>query len=94
MIKIDKKVLEQAVEKWGVPSQSDMIIEECAELIQALSKMKRKMADPEKCYTNLIEELADVTIMMSQAEIMFNKLGHIQEAVDFKMERLNQTLKN
>jgi len=29
-------IYENAIEKWGIPLQEDMIIEECAELIQAI----------------------------------------------------------
>lgn len=39
---IDKeKILKDAVDNFGVISQIDMAIEECAELIQALNKIKR-----------------------------------------------------
>lgn len=47
----------------------DMLQEECAELIQAASKIKRaKRRDPHvdivKAYANLVEELADVQNMV------------------------------
>lgn len=37
-----QKVLIQALEKFGAPAQINMVIEECAELIQAIRKHDRK----------------------------------------------------
>lgn len=36
------EVLKRAIEKYGVLAQMDMATEECAELIQAINKLKRK----------------------------------------------------
>jgi hypothetical protein len=37
-----KEVLERAITTYGVHAQMDMATEECAELIQAINKLKRK----------------------------------------------------
>lgn len=37
----EEQILKDAVDNFGVPSQLDMAIEECAELIQAINKIKR-----------------------------------------------------
>ena len=62
--------IKQIADHYGMQSQQEMLIEECSELIQAMQKMKRAdIADPEecnKCMQNLLEELADVTIMIEQ----------------------------
>ncbi len=37
-----KKIYKEAIKKWGYPLQLNMLMEECAELIQATSKVLRK----------------------------------------------------
>lgn len=73
---------------YGVISQLWMLAEECAELIQAVSKWQRIADDKvEKC---LIEEAADVKIMLWQLEIMIsqlNKTNKMNETIDYKLDR-------
>lgn len=45
--------------------QREILVEECAELIQAAQKMKRNSSDL-TAYNNFIEEIADVSIMIDQ----------------------------
>lgn len=52
---------------YGLYAQLDMLQEECAELIQAVSKYKRKRV------TNIFEEMADVFIMLDQIIYLLNK---------------------
>ena len=56
-----KRIFRQSLEKYG---------KECAELIQAINKFLRYPND--KHYANLIEEIADVEIMLYQLKVMFN----------------------
>jgi NTP pyrophosphatase (non-canonical NTP hydrolase) len=51
-------------EHYGYESQSRILQEECAELIQAVSKMHRKSQS--SAIVDYIEELADVSIMLEQ----------------------------
>lgn len=54
---------------YGHPDQSRMLQEEAAELIQAVNKYWRNVADIEKAEAaedNLVEEMADVIIMIIQ----------------------------
>ncbi|GEM_PF-6767818 len=37
----EKEIYQAALDNWGYESQIDMMIEECAELIDALQKLKR-----------------------------------------------------
>ncbi len=54
---------EQAVELWGEPYQIDLLIEECAELIEAVVK--------ERCPGEAVAEgVADVEIMLAQITMM------------------------
>ena len=59
---------------YGKEPQCRQAMEECAELIQAVNKMLRyedRPAEPEY-YANLVEEIADVEIMLYQLKVMFN----------------------
>lgn len=69
-----KHTFNQSIIKYGKEPQCRQTMEECAELIQAVNKMLRyadRPAEPEY-YANLIEEIADVEIMLYQLKVMFN----------------------
>ena len=57
---------------YGYDVQSNQLVEECAELIQAVNKYRRAEAyvfhnnDIEAALNNYIEEIADVEIMLEQ----------------------------
>ena len=87
--KIINETLERAVEVYGKSAQIDMIQEECIELSHAICKLRRKRGDSDKKIDNLIDELADVKIMMMQADIIFKEYKNdIDERIDFKINRL------
>lgn len=86
------KTLNQAIKQYGVNAQLEMVVEECAELIQAIQKYKRnKNSTNEVVFNsiveNIIDETADVKIMITQMEKMFGK-SKISERVEFKVKRL------
>ena len=91
-IRLDLSILKQAIYKWGMDAQCEMIIEECLELGLALQKFKRSGNKDQK-YANIIDEIADVTIMITQAHQMFPR-DRIQERIDFKINRLTERLKD
>ncbi len=73
---------DRAVQKWGFGSQLDQLIEECAELIVAVNKLKRADIDlldrKDELLDNFIEELCDVGMCIEQmkkcyGEEIFNK---------------------
>lgn len=66
-----KKIFRQSLEKYGKEPQCRQAMEECAELIQAINKCLR-YPSKEECKNNLIEEIADVEIMLYQLKVMFN----------------------
>lgn len=78
-----------AVEKWGRAPQIHMAIEECGELIVALTHWMRNRADRNRVTT----EIADVEIMMGQLREIFGS-----EDVDWekraKLKRLKERLAN
>lgn len=59
------------IETFGIERQCRQAMEECAELIQAINKAVRYPDDPKRL-VQLMEEIADVKIMILQLEEMFN----------------------
>ena len=62
------KLYRKLIETQGRTNQLFMVCEELAELIQAISKYRRKLTSESR--QNLIEELADVEIMTDQLMII------------------------
>jgi NTP pyrophosphatase (non-canonical NTP hydrolase) len=82
-------VLNQAIKTYGDQSQIEMMIEECAELIQALQKLKRK--DTEEVRDHICEELADVELVIFQMRQVFNS-DRIDDWQVIKVDRLKERL--
>ena len=82
---------EKAINVWGTESQLNMVIEECAELIQAVNKFRR---NPDGCNTiNLAEECADVEIMCQQVRCIVGSMK-VENIKHEKMKRLINMLEN
>ena len=90
---IDNLILRRAINQWGEDAQIDMIIEECLELALALQSLKRKSKDRQETLKNVIDEIADVKIIIEQACIIFPR-AEIYARIDFKMNRLAERLEN
>jgi len=99
------KILQIAIERYGISAQLDMVIEEFAEAIQAINKTKRAgivayhITKPNKrmdnktvlIYNNLCSEVADAKIMIAQLELMLDA-ETIQISIDRKIDRLEKRL--
>lgn len=59
------KELEQIADHYGLPAQKIMLMEECGELVQAISKTIRRPEDKE-AWRSLKEEMADVMIVLEE----------------------------
>lgn len=79
-------VIEKAMKTFGKDMQKIVAMEELAELQQALSKDLRGKEH------NVEEEIADVTIMLMQLELMYDK-RKIKEWIDKKIDRLDKKLR-
>lgn len=86
-MEINKDILQKAIQKWGRDIQINKIQEEALELSLVLNQMKCPTKDVEKMEENLYDELADMKIMMAQAEILFDA-ARIDARVQFKLEKL------
>ncbi len=71
---------------YGKEPQMGVAQEECAELIQALSKIRRK-GETVKALANLIEEIADVNIMCAQLEELFGVRASVTWRMHQKLDR-------
>lgn len=85
---------------YGYEAQSRQCIEELSELIQAICKDRRvrtaasgnseiikpinKLSDTGK---NIVEEIADVEIMLEQLKLLMNCENEVKEVKTFKLDR-------
>ena len=93
------EILREAVDTYGKEAQVDMAIEEMSELSKALLKHRRaehstEAWDYEKTRQNILEEMADVIIMLLQLVIIYGGREDIQKDIAYKVERLGKRLKN
>lgn len=82
--------LEKAIEVYGKDMQLNVAIEEFSELIKEICKHKRD----EDNRDNIIEEMADCYIMLTQLEIIFgiNYFPDIDKVIKGKIDRLEKRL--
>lgn len=87
---MDEIIIQKLIKKNGIRYQSGIAQEECAELIQAISKcLRSKEAIPIKERMNLIEEMADVLICIQQLQIMYHVTDEELHAMkQYKEKRL------
>ena len=87
-------ILEKAIRHYGAKNQMGVACEESAELIQAISKCLRYKDDIE-ARNNLVEEVADVLIMIDQLKIiMIIKDYEIECYRRYKLDRLERRIEN
>lgn len=83
-----RALLDRAITTYGAPAQMDMAVEEMAELTKALCKVKRATpgATTTAAIANVIEEIADVQIMLDQLRLIFAR--STDEVEEDKLRRL------
>ena len=88
-------ILDRAVEKYG-ERQLDQAQEELAELIVAISKYKRAAAKDkniDKAVIDIIEEIADVNIMIKQVMMLLDiEEFEVQNIEIAKLNRLEKRM--
>nr|DAE54661.1 MAG TPA: nucleoside triphosphate pyrophosphohydrolase [Caudoviricetes sp.] len=90
----------RSIARYGVDEQTTVCMEECAELIQAISKLKRyNPEDPTNTVSrgelieNLYEEMADVQICFSLLlEIYGLKPSDLRRMIDHKVWRMKRKM--
>ena len=87
---VNSEIIKNSIKHYGVDAQSTVCMEECAELIQAISKEKRGKHD----YKHLAEEIADVLICISMLQDMYDiDSSDIQLWIDLKQKRIVERMK-
>jgi NTP pyrophosphatase (non-canonical NTP hydrolase) len=84
------KIMQTALDQWGVNAQVGQTVEECAELIVALQKyVIRKKATAE----DILDEIADVEMMLAQMRLVLGiDDDTLRKRIEYKFERLDQYL--
>ncbi len=77
-------LMQQAIAKWGTRTQLDMVIEECAELIDAIQKKHRGRVGFDK----VLEEGVDVELCLEQLKLILNTPNLWQQVRCKKLKRL------
>ena len=99
MKELDKLNLASA-DYYGYETQSNQLIEECAELIQAINKHKRVMHNGQsvnitlkESINNVSEEIADVEIMLTQIKYLLGiNEQYIDTIKEMKIKRTAQRI--
>ncbi len=91
------KIMSEAIEKYGVESQTDKTMEEMSELTKALLKLRH--AKPTGVEHDILidavaEEMADVEIMIIQLHMIFDNDRKVAEYREKKLARLERRLKS
>ncbi len=93
----EQELMKDAMLLWGKDSQIDMLVEECAELIHTIQKLKRvrhegKEEETEYVQQKVADEMADVVIMINQMNYIF-KTFDFEKCVEIKMKEKFERLK-
>ncbi len=87
---IDKKIIADSITHYGAEMQTTVVMEELAELIQAISKEKRRQSDK----SHLAEEIADVLISIEILKQIYSiDDTDIQSWIDLKQKRISNKIK-
>ena len=93
MFERDKRLYKIA-EHYGIDAQKMMLVEECAELIQAALKTNRYPDDP-NAWNNFREELTDVAIMLEQIIYLtgfrYDMIADGNRKLDRTLERMKES---
>lgn len=74
-------MITKIAEHFGLENQKVKTIEECSELITAIAKND---------INNIIEEIADVQIMLRQLVHLYNIGYDVEEMIEFKLNRTKE----
>lgn len=85
-----EEMINRIADMYGKEPQLVMLMEECGELIQACSKQLRRK---DKSINNLIEELADVRIMIEQIEHLYGIKSLVDDEMEYKLNRQLERMK-
>lgn len=82
-----REIYEAAIAHYGMRNQIWVAVEEMSELTKELAKLRRHKGTTVDA---LVDEIADVTIMMEQLRLIFKANEKVQSRIDFKVHRLQE----
>lgn len=91
---IDESIIARSIDHYGEEIQATVCMEECAELIQAISKMIRRNDElSEEDYDHLEEEAADVLICIEMLKQIYSIPDlNIEEWIERKQKRMTNRM--
>ena len=88
---MNKEIYKKAIDTYGKDKQLDVVIEEMSELTKEICKFKRGQDN----HQQIVEEIADVEIMLQQLKMICDVKCSELEGVKYqKTERLAERLNN
>ena len=94
MTQTEKDLYERNIRYHGTQQETTIAMEECSELIQAISKCKR-YGCIDKYRENLIEEIADVLFAIDELKLIYNISDEvISEIKQYKIDRQTYRIEN
>lgn len=90
MTEEQKKKVREIAAHYGIKSQEQVAIEECAELIQAITKSNRGVqigSEYVKKIADVAGEIADVLIMCEQLTYLYSIREIVKEQIEYKISR-------
>lgn len=94
MTQQEKDLYERNIQYHGIEQETTIAMEECSELIKAISKCKR-YGCINKYRENLIEEMTDVLIMIDELKMIYQISDvDISDIRQYKMNRQSYRIKN
>ena len=88
MAEFHRYTMNRALDTWGSDAQILMFFEESAEATEAILHHKRGKTDVD----HVIEELADLQIMLHQMRILYDHDSQFNTVYNQKLERLRDML--
>ena len=79
------------INTYGTRSQQDKAIEELSELQKAILKHRESQCEEER--KAVIDEIADVSVMLEQLKIIYSCRREVEERVDYKIDRQIKRIK-
>ena len=94
---IQRSILKEAINTFGISNQIDVAVEEMSELTKELCKINRHLRENmielyKEDYNALCEEMADVIIMLEQLKLIFSNEVEVEHYMDKKINRLMNRL--
>ena len=85
-----EEILKRAINTWGKNAQLLVVLEEMSELQKEILKNINRGKDN---INEIIDETADVEIMLEQLKYIFNIHQAVEDRIPVKLEKINARLK-